>query len=62
MNLGFGGHESPTQAARTPLWVATDRVGQRETGQYFEGETKSRSPFSRDVQGIDRLYEACLQY
>ena len=62
MNLGFGGHESPAQAARTPLWVATGQAGLRETGQYFEGEQKSRCPFSRDVQGIERLYETCRQY
>lgn len=31
-NLGFGGHETPDQAASTPAWLATKVIGAQETG------------------------------
>ena len=61
-NLGFGGHESPDQGARTPVWLATDRVGQSSTGRYFEYLRESQCRFSKDRRAIQQLYEACSRY
>jgi len=61
-NLGFGGHESPTQGAQTPSWLATDLVGQQETGKYFERMQLQRCRFGEDRAAVDALYEACLVY
>ena len=35
-NLGFGGQETPDRAAGTPAWLATEAIGARGTGKYFE--------------------------
>ena len=61
-NLGFGGHESPYEGARTPAWLATDEVGQRETGKYFEHMQMRRCRFGEDREKVDALYQACLTY
>ena len=61
-NLGFGGPESPAQGARTPAWLATDEVGQRETGKYFEHMQMQRCRFGEDSEGVEALYRACLVY
>lgn len=61
-DLGFGGHESPQEGARTPAWLATDAVGQRETGKYFEHMQMRRCPFGEDGEAVDTLYSACEAY
>ena len=61
-NLGFGGHESPDEGARTPVWLATGPVGQRETGKYFEYMREVRCRFGVDGQAVEKLYELCLSY
>ena len=61
-NLGFGGHESPDRGAQTPVWLATDRVGQSSTGRYFEYLRESQCGFSKDRRAIQQLYEACSRY
>lgn len=61
-NLGFGGHESPDRGAQTPVWLATERVGQVSTGRYFEYLRESQCRFSRDRRAIQQLYEACSRY
>jgi len=61
-NLGFGGHESPAEGARTPAWLATDDTGQRETGKYFEHMQMQRCRFGEDSAGVEALYQACLGY
>jgi len=61
-NLGFGGHESPHDGARTPAWLATDAVGQRETGKYFEQMQVRRCRFGEDSEKVEALYQACLAY
>lgn len=32
-DLGFGGHETPDQGAKTPVWLATDPMGLNKTGR-----------------------------
>ncbi len=61
-DLGFGGHESPEQGARTPTWLATDAIGQEETGKYFEYLQMQRCRFGEDKDAVDALYEACMAY
>jgi len=61
-DLGFGGHESPGEGARTPVWLATDPVGQTETGKYFEHMQMRRCGFGEDGGKVEALYQACLTY
>jgi NAD(P)-dependent dehydrogenase (short-subunit alcohol dehydrogenase family) len=61
-NLGFGGTETPEQGARTPVWLATEPIGQEETGKYFEHTREVRCRFSQDRQAIERLYNICQTY
>jgi NAD(P)-dependent dehydrogenase (short-subunit alcohol dehydrogenase family) len=61
-NLGFGGHESPQEGARTPAWLATDDIGQQETGKYFEHMQMRRCRFGEDREKVEALYRACLAY
>ncbi len=61
-NLGFGGHESPDQGAETPVWLATQSVGQQKTGKYFEHKRESSCAFSRNKHAVNALYELCANY
>jgi NAD(P)-dependent dehydrogenase (short-subunit alcohol dehydrogenase family) len=61
-DLGFGGSESPDAGARTPVWLATDPIGKRETGKYFEHMRESRDRFTSDKSAVEALYEVCLGY
>lgn len=61
-DLGFGGHESPDNGARTPVWLATDPIGQRETGKYFEHLRPAQCRFGEDKEAVEALYLACLSY
>jgi NAD(P)-dependent dehydrogenase (short-subunit alcohol dehydrogenase family) len=61
-NLGFAGSQSPDEGARTPVWLATDPVGSRVTGKYFEDSREVRCPFASDARTIARLLDACLRF
>lgn len=61
-NLGFGGHESPDEGADTPVWLATEEVGLKETGKYFEHRQEVRDRFAQDRSTIEALYQKCLEY
>lgn len=61
-NLGFGGSETPEQGARTPVWLATNPIGQAETGKYFEHKREVRCRFGVDRQAVEKLYEIYLSY
>ncbi|HEX6304128.1 MAG TPA: SDR family NAD(P)-dependent oxidoreductase [Anaerolineales bacterium] len=61
-DLGFGGHESPESAARTPVWLATEPVGQEKTGKYFEHMREVRDRFAEDGEAIEALYLKCVEY
>jgi NAD(P)-dependent dehydrogenase (short-subunit alcohol dehydrogenase family) len=58
-SLGFGGHETPDQAAITPVWLATEAIGSMATGHYFEGQREVRCPFGADREAVEALYRAC---
>ena len=61
-NLGFGGSQSPDQGAETPVWLATDAIGGRVTGKYFEHLQESRCRFGEDQLGVQALFQKCLAY
>jgi len=61
-DLGFGGHATPDEGAKTPVWLATSLVGQRETGKYFEDMREARCRFGEDMEAVEALYEVCLSY
>ena len=61
-DLGFGGQTTPDEGADTPVWLATDPVGQRETGKYFEQRRETRCRFGEDTAAVEALYAACLAY
>ncbi len=61
-DLGFGGQTTPDEGADTPVWLAVDPVGQRETGKYFEQRRAVRCRFGEDAAAVEALYQACLAY
>lgn len=61
-NLGFGGHETSREGARTPAWLAIDAIGQRETGKYFEHMQRRRCRFGEDSEAVEALYKTCMAY
>lgn len=61
-NLGFGGHETPAQAAATPLWLAIGETGGAHTGGYFEHQRQVDCPYARDREALEALFQACLAY
>ncbi len=60
--LGFGGHESPEEAARTPVWLAVSEAPVNRTGKYFAHQREEPDRFADDRQAIERLHEACQRY
>lgn len=60
-NLGFGGHETPEEAADTPAWLATSPELQAETGRYFERRQPRKCRFGADREAVERLYAACVE-
>jgi hypothetical protein len=61
-NLGFGGHETPDQAASTPAWLATEAPGAKVTGQYFEHQRAVSCRFGADRDAVEALYRVCEGY
>jgi NAD(P)-dependent dehydrogenase (short-subunit alcohol dehydrogenase family) len=61
-NLGFGGHESPDEGADTPVWLATEEIGQMVTGKYFEHRQEILDRFTQDRAAVEALFQKCLDY
>jgi NAD(P)-dependent dehydrogenase (short-subunit alcohol dehydrogenase family) len=61
-NLGFGGHESPDQGARTPVWLGTAPELEGRSGGYFEHLRETRCRFSEDRKAVESLFLACQAY
>lgn len=61
-DLGFGGHESPAEGARTPVWLATEPTGGQVTGKYFEHKRAVHCQFGEDREAVAALYQACLAF
>ena len=58
-SLGYGGHESPEQAADTPVWLATDPALAGITGKYFASRQQRPCEFAADAKAIAALDEHC---
>jgi len=61
-NLGFRGHQTPDEGARTPVWLAVGTVGGQVTGRYFEDRREIRCPLGQDSRGVEALYRACCRF
>jgi hypothetical protein len=61
LNLGKTNSFDPGDSiAETQL--ATDPIGQQETGKYFEHLQMRSCPFGQDSVAVNALYEACERY
>ncbi len=61
-DLGFGGHQTPEDAADTPVWLATEEMGGRTTGGYFQHRQEKICQFGRQRAAAERLYRLCESY
>jgi len=61
-NLGFGGHQTPDQGARTPVWLATDPIAGQLSGKYFADQREEYCHFGQDKDLVDELYKICMEY
>jgi len=61
-NLGFGGSQSPQDAARTPVMLARGEIGADVAGRYFERGREVRCRFAADQAALERLYTICSDY
>ncbi|MDH5717523.1 MAG: SDR family NAD(P)-dependent oxidoreductase [Spirochaetia bacterium] len=61
-SLGFGGHESADKGAETPVWLATEPIGQERTGLYYEYLSQTPCRFIYNDSEVDALYDECLKY
>jgi len=61
-DLGFGGHETPDEGARTPVWLSTQSFHQLKTGKYYEHMRITDCQFSHNKNSIEQLYEICESY
>ncbi len=61
-NLGFAGHDTPDDAARTPVWLARDPIGGRVSGKFFEGMRQVSCAFASNRKAIEALYATCEAY
>lgn len=61
-NLGFGGADTPQQAADTPVWLATSADVAGANGRYFERRTQTECRFSADSGRVAALFEKCSLY
>jgi NAD(P)-dependent dehydrogenase (short-subunit alcohol dehydrogenase family) len=61
-SLGYGGHETPEQAADTPVWLATDTTVAGITGKYFASRQMRSCEFAGDSVAITALDEICAGF
>jgi retinol dehydrogenase 12 len=60
-SLGYGGHESPDEAADTPVWLATDSRVAGVTGKYFASRQQRACEFAADEKAIAALDAVCAR-
>lgn len=58
-DLGFGGSDSPEQAAATPLWMATAHELEAVSGKYFADGHEERCRFAADRVAVAQLFHTC---
>jgi len=57
--LGFGGSQSAEEAARTPVWLATEAPV--ASGKYYDNLKVKKCGFSRKKEDIAKLMQVCEQ-
>jgi retinol dehydrogenase-13 len=60
--LGYQGYETAAQGAATPAMLATEEVGGRETGKWFEYGNMADCRFAEDERLIEKLYDYCAGF
>lgn len=60
-DLGYGGHQSPDEAARTPVFLATDPCLEAVTGRYFARGAQAACEFGSDRPAVEALHAVCLK-
>jgi NAD(P)-dependent dehydrogenase (short-subunit alcohol dehydrogenase family) len=61
-SLGYGGSDSPEQAADTPVWLATDPSLAGVTGHYFAHRRAQTCEFSQDAKAVAALDQICSKF
>ena len=61
-SMGFGGHETAEESARTPVCLATSDQVATITGKYFRDCRVQDDPFMKDQLLIAKLYKICQEY
>jgi len=61
-SMGFGGHETPEQSAKTPVYLATSNDVANITGKYFRDCKIQDDPFMKNKDLINKLYDICQKY
>lgn len=61
-DLGFGGSTSPADGASTPLWLATSKEAEGQTGRYYEHGHLTTCRFGSDTEAVERLASVCDGY
>lgn len=61
-DLGFGGFESPEEAADTPTYLIYSKDIEAVTGKYFERRKIVPDPFAKNKEEIQKLFSICNQY
>ena len=61
-SLGFGGSQSPSEGALTPLWLATSGDLTNMTGKYFESRKEIHCQFSSNHNACEDLHKKCQSY
>ena len=61
-SMGFGGHETPEQSARTPVYLAISNEVANVTGKYFRDCRVQNDPFMKDKELVRKLFEICQKF
>ena len=61
-SMGFGGHETAEESARTPVYLAISDQVASTTGKYFRDCQVQEDPFMKDKALIEKLDKICQQY
>ncbi|UJR36359.1 hypothetical protein I4U23_029085 [Adineta vaga] len=61
-SMGFGGHETPEQSAKTPVYLAISDDVANITGKYFRDCKVQNDPFMKDRELVQKLYDICQKY
>ena len=61
-SMGFGGHETPEESARTPVYLAVSDDVAKITGKYFRNCRVEEDRFMKDKALVERLFQICQQY